>query len=275
MTVERMTGTAALENMTKFDFEQVWIPVNGGTPMLRVVADGYTGIDPDDVVDPFERKNYDGAKPGDIWSGGIATKYEGGDGSKENPYQIATGEQLAFFVESIRDSVWDHYATKDKYYVLTHDIYLNDVSDSKWYEKTGNQGWLTGSHQAQAFCGNLNGNGHIIYGLYFNEENASLCALIPSIGQNAVVENLGLASSYVYNGGSNAGGFFAYVENRAFKTGMPIIRRCFIAEDVSIISSSYAGGFIAGAPSTVQIEDCYSLCSVGITAYIRTITVKL
>ena len=263
MTVERMTGTAALENMTKFDFEQVWIPVNGGTPMLRVFTDGYTGIDPDDVVDPFERKNYDGAKPGDIWSGGIATKYEGGDGSKENPYQIATGEQLAFFVESIRDSVWDHYATKDKYYVITHDIYLNDVSDSKWYEKTGNQGWLTGSHQAQAFCGNLNGNGHIIYGLYFNEENASLCALIPSIGQNAVVENLGLASSYVYNGGSNAGGLFAYVENRAFKTGMPIIRRCFIAEDVSIISSSYAGGFIAGAPSTVQIEDCYSLCSVG------------
>ena len=266
MTVERMTGTAALENMTKFDFEQVWIPVNGGTPALRVFTEGYSGIDPDDIEDPFERRTYDGAKPGDIWSGGIATKYNGGDGNRENPYQIATGEQLAFFVESIRDSVWDHYATKDKYYVITDDIYLNDVKNTDWYENAENEEWLTGSHQAQAFCGNLNGNGHIIYGLFFKQENASLCALIPSIGQNAVVENLGIASSYVYNGGSNAGGLFAYVENRSYKTGMPTIRRCFVAEDVSIISSSYAGGLIAGTPSTVSIEDCYSLAYVEGTA---------
>ena len=259
MTVERMTGAAAIENMKNFDFEQVWIPVSDSTPRLRVFEKGYDGIDPQDVIDPFERQINDDTEAGDIWTGCLASKFNGGDGSESNPYQIATGEQLAYFVQIINDSVWDKYATKDKYYILTADIYLNDVSDKNWYEKDGNEEWLAGSNQSQAFCGNLNGDGHIIYGLYFNKDNAGYCALITSLGKNAVIRNLGIASSYIYNGGNYASAFAAYVENRPYPTGVPVITNCFVAEDVYITSSNQAGGLVAGLPTTIEIDNCYFL----------------
>ena len=46
-----------------------------------------------------------------VWSGGAAAEYAGGQGTQEDPYQIATGEQLALLVQT------DATATAGKYYV--------------------------------------------------------------------------------------------------------------------------------------------------------------
>ena len=36
-----------------------------------------------------------------VWSGEIATSFDGGNGTKENPYLISTGEELAYFKQVI------------------------------------------------------------------------------------------------------------------------------------------------------------------------------
>ena len=61
-----------------------------------------------------------------IWNGTTAYSYAGGDGSAENPYQIANGAQLAKLVQETD--------TTGKYYVLTADIQLNDVRSYEWKE---------------------------------------------------------------------------------------------------------------------------------------------
>ena len=58
------------------------------------------------------------------WDGTIAEAYAGGDGTPENPYQIATAEQLALLAQQTNDGTGGN-----AYYVLTDNICLNENSD--------------------------------------------------------------------------------------------------------------------------------------------------
>ncbi len=76
------------------------------------------------------------------WLGYCAADgYAGGDGSEENPYRIASEEQMAYFAGQK-----DKY--DGKYFVLEKDL---DMSGHYWY--------------AKEFCGNFDGQGHTIKGL--------------------------------------------------------------------------------------------------------------
>ena len=55
------------------------------------------------------------------WNGTVAEAYDGGDGTPENPYQIATAEQLALLAQQTDDGTGG-----DACYVLTNDICLNE-----------------------------------------------------------------------------------------------------------------------------------------------------
>ena len=107
-----MTGEAAKNNMPAFEWDIIW-KTSSKTPLLIKVPEGY------------QANGYNG-KVGEIWSGQVASSYAGGDGSKNNPYLISTGEQLAKFVTSILDKPNDNGV----YYKLTTDIYLNDTTKS-------------------------------------------------------------------------------------------------------------------------------------------------
>lgn len=283
----RMLGSTAKDAMTGLDFEKVWKTVDGGTPILRVFdkSDSYCNLDLESYEDPFERPIKDDARPGDIWSGGIASSLKG-KGTEAEPYEIWTGEDLTYFVQQILESSWGtagketekQYPTLNKYYEIKADIYLNDVSSANWYENANNNQWLTGFKHSQAFQGKLNGAGHIIYGLYFNTDSQSYVGLIPSIGQYALIENLGLASSYLYNEGSGSAALVAQIENKNGTSGLPTIRNCFVSEDVQVVSkSSIAGGMVGFAASSVKVVNSYSLASLqtsndklkgGIIAYV-------
>ena len=55
------------------------------------------------------------------WDGTIAEAYAGGDGTPENPYQIATAEQLALLAQQTNNGTGGN-----AYYVLTDNICLNE-----------------------------------------------------------------------------------------------------------------------------------------------------
>ncbi len=265
LAVERMTGNEALQFMKKFDFNQVWRVVEGRTPTLRVFEPDFKGTDPEFVNDAYEMQVYDGAKPGDIWTGKISSKYASGTGKKDDPYIIETAEQFALLAYKVNNSYWDNYLTEGVYYKLTADIKLNDVSSANWYENGNLNGWFTGALQDQAFCGHLDGNGYVISGVYINSEDAKFAGLFPTAGRKSVLENIGLIDSYIVTETGYSGGLYAYVENRSFDKNSPVVRNCFVGENVYIDSPSNAGGIVGALPSTITIENCYFLGDFGPT----------
>ena len=98
------------------------------------------------------------------WNGTVAESYADGDGTPENPYQIATAEQLALLAQQTNNGTGG-----DVNYMLTNDIVLND-GDSLLWTPIGNTG---------VFTGVFDGNGHIISGLYENGNKISGFPKIP------------------------------------------------------------------------------------------------
>ncbi len=69
----------------------------------------------------------------DIWSGGSSAGFASGSGTQSDPYIIRTGEQLAYFSNSVKagETYWG------KYVKLSGNVELNDTSNySSWNTKT-------------------------------------------------------------------------------------------------------------------------------------------
>ena len=76
-----------------------------------------------------------------IWGGqeDVATGFAGGSGTKADPYEISNGAELAYLMTLIgSESGYNRTQTSGKYYELTADIYLNDVSSPDWQENKPN-----------------------------------------------------------------------------------------------------------------------------------------
>ena len=89
-----------------------------------------------------------------VWDGSTAKSYAGGRGTKDDPFQIATGEQLAKLAT-------DGDSTAGNYYVLTNDIRLNDTTDADWTTNSPKQ-WVGGGNNETYFQGTLEGGGHTV-----------------------------------------------------------------------------------------------------------------
>ena len=133
----------------------------------------------------------DTVEAGKVWSGQKATKLAGGTGTSNDPYLISTAEQLTFFA-----SVYNATNTQGKYFKLTNDIYLNELTGSGF--KKANI-WV--NNGTQAFGGYFNGDNHTVYGMYLPESaNATYAGLIPRIrAANASITNLGISHAEVYS----------------------------------------------------------------------------
>ncbi|WP_457790904.1 hypothetical protein [Anaeromassilibacillus sp. SJQ-5] len=217
-----MIGDAAKTSMTGFDFDTVWRTVEGGTPQLRVFP----------LFD-------DSA----VWSGGTAAEYAGGQGTQEDPYQIATGEQLALLVQT------DATATAGKYYVLTKDIRLNDTSAEDW--KQSATPWVQSD---VSFRGQLDGQGHVVEGLFIDADvtTTTRAGLFCFIGPGAVVENVGIVKADLK--ARFVGSIAAYVEN--VDGTPPRISNCFAASSVKIQGAD-VGGLVGATPRPVCMEDSF------------------
>lgn len=91
----------------------------------------------------------------------VADSFAGGSGTEEDPYQIATAEQLAL-MGKVNDD-WSQEYNK-AYYVLTADIQLSDVENyENWKETPPEYQWKPIDNH---FKGNFDGDGHVISGMY-------------------------------------------------------------------------------------------------------------
>ena len=126
-------------------------------------------------------------EPADTWENYATESFEGGSGTAEDPYQIASAEQLAKLAKDINSGIGDEaHRHWGKYFILTKNI---DLSAHKWVPI----GYMV-TDQGRQFDGNFNGNNKRITGLYVKEERDDYSAgLFGAIGgrtiKNVIIEN--------------------------------------------------------------------------------------
>ena len=159
-----------------------------------------------------------------VWDGTADSTLEG-MGTEVSPYLISNAGELRYAVTQ----------TGGKYYKLTNDIIINDITvkiedgvgviyNADGFEKLSddklsklnswiNQGTGTG---VSRFIGTIDGDGHIIRGLYLDAVASGTAAgadynyaraLIPYAGTGTVLKNLGLEDAFISYEGGTASGF--------------------------------------------------------------------
>lgn len=196
----------------------------------------------------------------DVWDG---TSVAPADSDNDGVYEVSTPEELAWAVKN----------SGGKSYILTTDIYLNDPAAVNWATGAVNEGyepkeWYEGT---TAFSGSFDGNGHVVYGLYYPVGNNSEllvvknAGLFPSVSTGTTIKNLGIKNSYLESKGF-VGPLIGYFSD---KLEMRLtIDNCFTDDTVTVIAyepkaNSYtfgAGGLIGGFYNSgnITITNCYS-----------------
>ena len=183
------------------------------------------------------------------WDGSVAESYEGGDGTEENPYQIATAQQLALLAQQTIDGTGSEH-----YYILVDDICLNDEGGTLEWPVIGKK---NPQNQTCPFRGVFDGDGHIIKGMYISQYHVNAGLFGETNG--AVIKNLTVDDSRILNG--NGVGILA---GSARNTN---VLNCFVTncELINSVSSGGQGGILGSIDAyhseydTVFLKDC--VCS--------------
>lgn len=207
-----------------------------------------------------------------------AESFAGGDGTKENPYEISTAEELYRMASIINGS---ELGANESYYVLTNDIVINDVSN---YENWGKEAPRYGWEPIKFFKGNFNGNGYGITGLYCfiaGEKNLANGGFFNNI-EGGTVENVIMDKAMVIQkvSGNYAGilaGSMSYGEIRNCQTeGLvtgyraggvlghaywSVVDNCSFSGEVRGENGGYCGGII-GSVSGAAVANCSNMGTI-------------
>ena len=184
----------------------------------------------------------------EIWDGTIADSYDGGEGTSKKPYLIRTATQLARIAEQINSGL-----ENEKYYRLTADIYLNDISTlSTWNTEGPTNTWTPIGNVTSRFSGSFDGNNYKIYGLYIST-NDNYQGLFGYAAGNSAINNVGIEKSYI-KGGNYVGAIVGYRNIPAWIDNNKLTN-CHNSAKVTGID--YVGGILGG------IEEGYTYCDLG------------
>lgn len=182
-----------------------------------------------------------------------AEAFAGGSGTAEDPYQIATAEQLALLAEKVNSGDEAYNAAS---YRLTADIALNDTTDvDSWGETAPEYQWLSigsGKELKSYFGGTFDGAGYTIRGLFAagtgdQEEYLGLFGAV----RGATIENVQLAESCLRAADSvNAcGGIVAYADDA-------VVENC-VSEAQILCSGTLQGvGGVLGGVYNSTVTGC-------------------
>ena len=149
-----------------------------------------------------------------IWDGTIASSFDGGSGTSSDPYIIKTASQLALLAKNVNNG----NSYKEKYFRLEDNIVLNDTSKwsvwthvygpkNKWtqigylvsdetnYVSSVLSGVYLSNKETRNFSGTLDGNGHVIRGVYCISDDNRPCGLFGA--NSGTIKNLGVVESYI------------------------------------------------------------------------------
>ncbi len=168
--------------------------------------------------------------------------FAGGVGTKENPFEIATEQQLRDFAASV-----DQGNTYAKQYVtLANDITLSETA----FEPIG--------ESDNCFAGTFDGNSHAISNLTIGNEaldgGKTQAGLFDTLAASAVVENVYLKNATISVSGSDvvrAGGITGDVKSGTADEH-PLITNCTVEGKVSAETSGAALCFAGGIAGRIQ-----------------------
>ena len=130
----------------------------------------------------------------DTWDGTVAAAFDGGTGTEDDPYQIATGAQLAYLASVVNNGD----ACEDQYFELTADI---DLNNQQW-TPIGNTfaNALLVDEDYRVFAGTFAGDGHTISNLAIGTADQPLEADVFGLfgAADGQIDNLYLDTVTIY-----------------------------------------------------------------------------
>jgi probable HAF family extracellular repeat protein len=180
----------------------------------------------------------------------VDAKYSGGTGEPNDPYQIATAEDLMLLGESPKDY--------DKHFILTADIDLNlNLPGRKVFGRAviaQDVNDASPGFDGAPFTGVFDGNGHMISHLTITGD--WYLGLFGRLDAGAKISNLGLEAVDVNGTGHYIGGLVgisgSLIDKRA------VVTNCYSTGKVT--GTEKVGGLVGG--SVGGIITCYSTCEV-------------
>lgn len=230
----KMQGSTAFDNMPGLNTQNAY-QLTDGYPTLKI----------------FDKT------PVGIWNGSTAVPSALDD---DGNILIGTAEELAYVIEN----------GGGHSYKLTADIYLNDTTLINWSTGEASYGytpkeWYTTS-TSTAFSGTLDGDGHVVYGLYYSKGTPAssyandAVALIPRIdNKTSTVKNLGVDNAYI-----SADHCGAALIGNGSNTAVRTVESCYAGENVTV-NAHVAGGIFGGGDASLNITSCYSLATLNAT----------
>ena len=179
----------------------------------------------------------------DCWDGTVAETYDGGDGTQENPYQIANAEQLALLAQQTNNGIG-----ANAYYILIDDICLN--------EEGGRQNWTPIGVPNAFFGGHFDGNDKTISGLCHVQDETTTDPIVGLFGctDGAEIKNVRMTSFEIHNEAQYVGALVGYA-------GRTNILNCSLEDSEIYSETGCVGGLIGymGKPygvKTAETDTC-------------------
>ncbi len=199
-----------------------------------------------------------------VWDGTVAEAFAGGSGTKDDPYKISNGAELAYMFNSVNVNVGSSFST-GKYFKLTADIYLNDVTESDWKENNPNSWYVSAATNGYRFTGNFDGDGHTVYGMYYSGDSGyvGLLPVMDTWSYDIVVKDVVISDSYISTSGSFIGAITSRLYSGNYKTAH--FYNILVKDSVTIESSdssAYVGGILGFSNCDVKSFYQFSGCAV-------------
>jgi hypothetical protein len=151
-------------------------------------------------------------------------KYSGGTGEPNDPYLIATAEDL--------NDIGNHVEDFNSHFIMVNDINLSEYTETQFN--------IIGQYPEIPFIGVFDGNNHTILNFSYsvnygpNPEEVGLFRYVS--GPNAVIKNLGMINSYI-DQSSNSGTLVVKLEQGK-------VSNCFVENGYISWSDGSGGGLI-------------------------------
>lgn len=214
-----------------------------GAYQYLIKAKGYARVSADFTVDADSPAGFSvELTPSRAWDG-TTKEAPGGAGTQASPYQIESGEQLAW----LADTVAQGSGSTKLYAVLTDDIDLGGSA----FAPIG-----VSSHE---FSGSFDGQGHTVSGLNVSAQYAGLFGVIKDAEIRGVVVQGSVTSTS--SGSGDAGG----IVGRAIGTANTITD---CGSEAAVSSGSNCGGILGNSQNyntAVTVSGCYNTGSVEAT----------
>lgn len=267
ITTDKVLGNAAIENMPNLDWSKWSYGAVGSYP---------TPASENAVVDTESKISYYSGTPAKSFSDPIGT----GE-TADSPIIINSADELAYLVGKVNLS--------GKYYKIADDIDImvlqpltttnvnsllnfstaKQVSDYFENEAVTPTSWVTPS---TVFTGNFDGNGVMIYGLYYDQTTtADGMGLFPRVDGGSVIKNVTVRNSYISSAkkqGAIAGMTYA-ISAGAKVAGLVTIEKCAVIncymraavinrQDAGVVIGNTNGDYLKINNCLVYGNDAYS-----------------